>query len=128
MDTAALRAFGLILAVFIAGVFGTLLPWLGWLPAGLAPWLIAAGLALFALAAPRRLAPVHAAWLRLGHMLGWVNTRVLLGLVFYGLILPIGLLRRLARPAAVPKRGDPACTTYRVASRPRAPADFEKPY
>jgi hypothetical protein len=44
---------------------------------------------------PAILAPVHKVWMWVGHVLGWINTRILLGIVFYGLVTPIGIALRL---------------------------------
>ena len=41
-----------------------------------------------ALVAPRTLAPVHRAWIALGDVLGAINTRIVLGLIFFVLITP----------------------------------------
>ena len=35
------------------------------------------------------------AWMKLAHALAWFNTRVILVLIFYSLITPIGLIMRL---------------------------------
>lgn len=37
---------------------------------------------------------VFKAWMAFAHVLGWVNTRLLITLVYFFLITPIGLLRR----------------------------------
>ena len=55
--------------------------------------------ALFALAtlAPGILAPVYRWWMRFAEALGWINTRVLLILIFYLVVTPLGLIMRIAR-------------------------------
>lgn len=56
-------------------------------------------LAFFALAAlaPRLLKPVYSLWMKLAHFLSWVNTRVILSIIFYLIFLPIGLFMKLFR-------------------------------
>lgn len=44
---------------------------------------------------PRVYAPVAVIWLGLSHVLGTVMSKVLLSILFFGLVTPIGLLRRL---------------------------------
>ena len=61
--------------------------------------------ALFVLAGalvPGRLGPVHGVWMGLAHALSKVTTPVFLAIVYFGLMLPIGLVMRLAgrRPLA----------------------------
>ncbi len=55
--------------------------------------------ALFALStlAPPILAPVYRSWMRFAEILGWINTRVLLTLIFYLVVTPLGLIMRIAR-------------------------------
>src|SRR5687767_5414962 len=69
---------------------------------------IAAALLLGAAIAPSLLRPVYRGWMRLGEVLGWVNTRIILTLIFFLVVTPIGLLMRLfgRSPIAVAKRND----------------------
>jgi hypothetical protein len=69
---------------------------------------IAAALLLGAAIAPALLRPVYRGWMRLGEVLGWVNTRIILTLIFFLVVTPIGLLMRLfgRSPIAVAKRND----------------------
>src|SRR3972149_7215658 len=66
-------------------------PVLPWLLAGLALTLAAA-----AVLSPAGLRPVHRVWMRGADLLAWVNTRLVLGLVYFLVMTPIGLLMRLA--------------------------------
>jgi hypothetical protein len=44
---------------------------------------------------PRIYAPIAVLWLGLSHVLGTVMSKILLSILFFGLVTPIGLLRRL---------------------------------
>ena len=68
---------------------------------------IAAVLLIAAAVAPSLLRPVYRGWMRLGEGLAWVNTRILLTLIFFLVVTPIGLVMRLfgRSPIAV-KRSD----------------------
>ncbi len=87
------RQFGyLFAAVFTIIAFWPLWPlrapnpyWLG----GAGAWLAAA------LICPRLLAPLYKSWMKFGHVLGWINARIILGLVFFVLVTPTGLVMRL---------------------------------
>lgn len=60
--------------------------------------LIVAGLfALTAILTPALLAPVYRWWMRLAEILGWINTRIILVIIFFLIVTPIGLLMRLFR-------------------------------
>ena len=51
-------------------------------------------LLLLGILAPTLLRPVHAGWMRIVAPIAWFNTRLLLGVVYFGILLPSGLLRR----------------------------------
>jgi hypothetical protein len=60
--------------------------------------LIVAGLfALTAILTPTTLAPVYRWWMRLAEILGWINTRIILVIIFFLMVTPLGLLMRLLR-------------------------------
>jgi hypothetical protein len=92
------------------------------------PWLIAAILWVPALIAPRALVYLHGGWTWLGKGLGWLNTRVILSLLYFFVVVPIGLIMRLAGRDAMRRRFEPAAGTYRVPSKPRRSNHLEQPY
>jgi hypothetical protein len=49
-----------------------------------------------------------------GEKIGWLNSRILLGLVFYGLLTPISLLMVLLGKRPLQLKFDPKAETYRV--------------
>ena len=73
---------------------------------------------------PSVLWPVHKGWMWAGHILGWINTRILLGIVFYALVTPIGLVFRLMGKDTMKKRFDES-STYRVVRSRRPPAHMK---
>jgi len=75
---------------------------------------VAALVAIIALGRPTALRPVHAAWMIFARALGWVNTRILLGLVFYLVLAPLGIAMRLAGRDALRLKFDPDAPTYAV--------------
>lgn len=88
------RAFGLTFAGVFCVVFAV--GWFGF-DARLDWALVLAGLfALAAMAAPWLLLPLNRLWGRLGRGLGHVNNHALLGLFFYLMVLPMGLIIRAA--------------------------------
>lgn len=56
---------------------------------------IVAALLLGAAVAPALLRPVYRGWMRFGEALAWVNTRILLTLIFFLVVTPTGLVMRL---------------------------------
>ena len=84
-------------------------------------WAISLGTILIVLGAilPQVLAPVHKGWMWVGHILGWINTRILLSIVFYGIVTPTGLLFRLLGKNSMRQTFAESSTTYRVVRSPR---------
>ena len=68
---------------------------------------------------PSILAPIHKGWMWVGHILGWINTRILLGIVFYALVTPIGFMFRLMGKDTMRQAFSESSTTYRVVRSPR---------
>jgi hypothetical protein len=68
---------------------------------------------------PQLLAPIYKGWMWVGHIMGWINTRILLGIVFYALVTPIGLVFRLMGKDTMRQAFAESSTTYRVVRSPR---------
>jgi hypothetical protein len=113
-----LRDFGLL----VGGIFGVIGLWpLLWRQQSPRLWALALAVALVlpALMAPPILAPAYRAWMKLAEVLAWVNTRIVLGVVFYGIVTPIGLVMRLTGRDPMRRRFDQAGETYRIRCTPR---------
>ena len=84
-------------------------------------WAVGVGGLLIACggAVPSVLAPIHTGWMWVGHILGWINTRILLSIVFYALLTPMGLVFRLMGKDTMRQAFAESSTTYRVVRSPR---------
>ena len=91
MSPKELRRFGVTVAIPLA-LLAAVGAWRGHtlLPAVLAG--LAATLGGLALLAPGLLVRVHKVWMAGAHALGWFNTRVLLGLVYFLIMTPTGVV------------------------------------
>jgi multisubunit Na+/H+ antiporter MnhG subunit len=74
---------------------------------------------------PHVLRPIHTGWMWVGHIMGWINTRILLGIVFYVLVTPMGLVFRLMGKDTMRQGFAESSTTYRVIRAPRPPAHMK---
>jgi hypothetical protein len=113
-----LRNFGLI----VGGVFLIIGMWpLVWRGEGMRLWALGLGgvLVTLGLLLPAALAPVFKVWMKVGHVLGWINTRIILGILFYGLITPMGMVMRLFGWDAMRRVLERDAHTYRVVRQPR---------
>lgn len=127
-DRRELRRFGLLMGGVVGVLFGAVLPLLWGRPLPLWPWGVAAAFGLAALAAPAALGPVYRVWMKVGAVVGAFNTRLILGIVYYLVITPVGVFLRLARKDPLRRRPERGAETYRVPSTPRAPEHMERPY
>jgi len=127
-DHRQLREFGLVFAAGLIVMFGLVLPWLAGRPWPLWPWITAVVFAVPALVYPPLLRPFNALWLKIGHVLGWINTRIILGVVYFVVFLPAGLLLRALRKDPMRRSFDPAADSYRVSSEPSPGNQMEKPF
>jgi hypothetical protein len=117
-DVKQLRHFGYL----VGGIFGLIGLWpLVWRHQDPRLWALALTVLLVvpALVAPRILAPVYRVWMLLGEVLAWINTRIILGVVFYGVVTPIGLLMRLTGRDPMRRQFERAGESYRVRCVPR---------
>jgi hypothetical protein len=67
-------------------------------------------------------------WMKFGHVMNWINTRIILGLLFYGIFLPIGALMRLFGYDPMHRKLDSGQTSYRVTSENDDKNNVERPY
>ncbi len=91
--TKELRKFGLAVGGTLC-VLGAISFWRGHTYPPLVLWTIGAPLFLCGLVVPGILGPVERGWMKLAGVLGYVNTRIILTIVYYLVILPIGVLMR----------------------------------
>ena len=90
-----LRWFGVLLALFF-GVAGALVRWrLGSPGVAAGIWSAGALLALVYLALPALRRRIYLGWMYLAYPIGWTVSHVLLLLVYYAILTPLGLLLRL---------------------------------
>jgi len=127
-DARELRSFGLLTGAIIAGLFGLLLPWLKDAALPRWPWAVAVPLAIAALIAPRALRGVYAVWMRIGRVLGAVNTRIILGILFFLVITPVGIVMRLFGRDPLARRFDASAPTYRIPAEQGGTSSMEVPF
>ena len=85
-------------------------------------------LVLLAVIRPVALGPIYKVWMKFARALGWFNTRLILALVFYLVITPIGLLMRLLGKRPLSLQWDSQAPTYWLPRDKKEfnPAQYEK--
>jgi Saxitoxin biosynthesis operon protein SxtJ len=126
-DKKQLRHFGLI----VGGIFAVIGLWPMVFRAE-APRLwalvLAVALVIPALVLPRSLTYVHRVWMAAGEALGWVNTRIILSVIFYGLVTPMGIIMRRFGRDPMQRRFEPGVATYRVPKAARSGAHMTRQF
>jgi hypothetical protein len=112
-----LRKFGLT----VGGVF-LLLGLVSWYRGHVIPprvmWTLGTVLFVPGLLAPSLLGPVERGWMRMAAVMAHVNTRIILGVLFYAVFAPVGfVLRRFRDP--MDRKLDPARSTHWIKREPR---------
>lgn len=130
LDRAGLRKFGLTTGAIIAVLFGLLIPWLlnkehivWW------PWILAGVFWLWAIAAPDSMNGFYRIWMKFGLFMSKIMNPLVLGIVFFLVFFPMGVLMRIFG------KKDPMCrklekdvASYRVQSHKIDNKSMEKPF
>jgi hypothetical protein len=123
-----LRSFGLM----VGGIFALIGIWPLVFRQQVPRWwciALAAYLAASAVIAPVSLHWVYKRWMWLGTVMGWINTRIILGLAFFGLVTPMGLFRSwLLHKDPLGRRLQPEADSYRVRREARPASHLTKQY
>jgi len=117
-DTKPLRSFGLM----VGSTFALIGVWPAvWRGQHLRLWSLVLGGVLIALALvwPRSLTQVYRLWMTVGEVLGWINTRIILGVLFYLVFTPLGWCMRLRGKDPMQRMLAPEAESYRVVRQPR---------
>src|ERR1700720_3339560 len=77
---------------------------------------------------PTTLFWIYKGWMLVGHVLGWINTRIILGVVFYVIVTPIGILRSWLRKDPMGRQLRPDLDSYRIVRKPRPASHLTKQY
>ena len=93
-STKELKSFALVMSWAIPLLFIVIIPWLFSTGAKYQVLWLSGLLLLLYVAFPKGIYPFYRVWMFIAGILGWINTRLLLGIVFYLLILPIGFVMR----------------------------------
>lgn len=134
-----MRKFGLVTGAIVLVLFAFLLPWIfkdsGWRPWPFNgetlprwPWWLAIALWLPAIVWPTSLRPVYKAWMKVGETLGFINSRIILFIFFYLILVPMGMVIRLFGFDPMRRKHEDSAS-YRVESKiPTSVHSMERPY
>jgi hypothetical protein len=119
------RQFGLVFTIVFALV--AVAPTIRGHPVRWWSAVLAAGFLVVTLVAPRVLAPLNRVWLWIGLLLHTCVSPIVLGLVFFSTVTPIGVLLRAVGKDPLRLRFDSEAPTYWIERRPPGPAGHSMP-
>lgn len=122
-----LRSFGLL----VGGIFAIIGLWpLVWRGEGLRLWAMIATaiLVLPAVVYPMSLKLVYRGWMAVGEGLGWINTRIILSIIFYGVFTPVAMVMRMRGKDPMRRGWDPNLESYREIRKPRPGTHMQRQF
>jgi hypothetical protein len=118
-----LRVFGFVIVVFFA-LIGALLYHVAEMPsAARVVWGLGVILVLLYVGLPPSRNPFYRAWMKAVSPIGFVVSHVLLGLIYYGMITPVGLLMRMFGRDRLSRRIDRSASSYWIEHKPSGDTD-----
>lgn len=130
LDTKGLRQFGLMLGAILVVVLGLFLPWawewdnfpnLQWIVTGI-------GITVWALIAPDSMRGLYNIWMRIAMAIGHVINSIILAIVFYIVITPMGIVKRILGNDSMHRKLNKNVVSYRMISQIRKNNHVERPY
>jgi hypothetical protein len=128
LDRKGLREFGLVTGTVVVVVFGLFFPWVLERNWPVWPWIIATPLWIVALVQPSWLRAIYRGWMRFGLLASRVTTPLLLGIVFFFIISPMAMVRRLRGEDPMQRTLDSNRDSYRVQSARSPREKLERPF
>lgn len=123
-----LRKFGFLFAIILLVLFDGVLPWLKHRALPLWPLYIAVPCMTAAAIRPLVLGPLYRGWMKFGALAGFVNTRIIMSIVFFVVLTPLAWIMRARGRDSLTLRFDRTLDSYRVVSAEQASNHVEKPY
>jgi len=128
LDDKGLKRFAYQTGAIIIILFGLLLPWLLGINWPHWPWIVAPVLIVVGQLTPASLRPVYRVWMRFGMLMHCITTPLILGVLFYLVITPIGFFMRMINRNTLDLKMNTDASSYRIASDQRHKNDVEKPF
>jgi hypothetical protein len=114
------RSFGLVMA----GAFAVVTVLNAWHAGRIWPWTasLAAGFLIASLLKPAALNPLNRIWLKFGLLLHQIVNPLIMALLFYGTVLPTGLVLRAMGKDLLRLKREPDANSYWIVRAPPGPS------
>ena len=94
IDKSKLREFGYLIGIGIPLIFGFIIPIITGHQFRIWTLIISFPFLILGIFSPNKLRIFYKGWMKLGNILGWVNSKLILGLVFFLVLQPIALIMK----------------------------------
>ena len=123
-STKTLREFGLLVGIIFPVLIGWIIPYL--FGHDFRSWTLIIGLPLLLLGilSPNKLKYPYQFWIKIGNALGYINSRIILGTVFYLLLFPLAVIMKMSGYDPLKKRSTKLNTYRQIRENDRI--DLEK--
>ncbi len=123
-----LRNFGLLVGGVFLSIFGLLLPYFKHGTWNVTFITIGSMLILLGCLAPKSLHYPNRLWMQIGERLGFVNTRIILGIIYFAVFTPVGIIRRVLGARTFDPKRSPTEKSFRKLSEESEVSRMEKPF
>ena len=128
IDPKGLRQFAFTMGIIISLLFGLILPFIFDYSLPKWPWIVALVFVIWGLVAPKTIKPIYQIWMRFGLIMSKITTPIILGILFFLIMTPMGIVMRMFRHDPMARKFDKTKDTYRVMRDQSINSDIEKPY
>jgi len=128
LDKKSLRKFGITMGAFFLVIASVI--FIRHKHSPLPVSIISATFFLLAAMAPSLLKPVYIGWMKLAFLLSWINTRLILFIIFYLLFTPMAIAIRLFRVDLLDRKIDRLKESYwkKREKIPFSPLNYERQF
>ena len=129
LDNQGLRKFAITTGAIVAVLFGLFFPWLLSLQFPIWPWIFFAIFLVWGIIAPSTLNPIYKLWMKFGLLLHKITTPIIMGIVFFLVLVPTAFFMRLIlKRDPLSRKLNSDTTSYRVNSNKPIPEDLRRPF
>jgi hypothetical protein len=116
ISTKTLKSFGITFGLLIVIIFGFFIPFIFETKIPYWPFFVGILSVMTALVMPRNLRFIYSGWMVFGSCMAWLNSRIILGFIFYFVFLPIGVIMKICKKDPLAITINKNINSYRVTS------------
>ena len=123
-----LMSFGILMGVIFIPFFGSFIPMLLGYSYSVIFWIIGGIFLIFSIVSPNLLSPIYEGWMLFARIASWINSRLILGIIFFVVVTPMGVFMKILKYDAMRRKFQFKTESYRIFSICKSKTSMEKPY